>query len=59
MTTDITCSLCSLPVKINGFTLNSNEGTKKFCCQGCLSIFQLFNENILPPTTNESTNESL
>ncbi len=54
MTTEIKCSLCSLPVKIDGFRLKTTEETMKFCCQGCLSIFQLFNENVLLPTTNEN-----
>ncbi len=38
----IACALCGLPVKIDGFTLQSPHGEQKFCCAGCLSIYQLF-----------------
>jgi hypothetical protein len=35
------CDLCGQPVKISGFSLVSPSGQKKFCCEGCLRIFQL------------------
>jgi hypothetical protein len=44
------CELCGQTVKIKGFTLKSTEGIKKFCCMGCLSIFQ-----ILHHSNNETT----
>jgi len=53
------CALCSQAVEINGFSLNTKEGKKNFCCGGCLSIYQLLNQDKLLPTTNENKNESL
>ncbi|MGR9115593.1 MAG: heavy metal translocating P-type ATPase metal-binding domain-containing protein [Gammaproteobacteria bacterium] len=41
------CELCSQPVTIKGFELNTQGRTLKFCCEGCLSIYQLLNENEL------------
>ena len=38
-----TCILCGQPVEIEGFTLTEAEGLQKFCCAGCLSIYQLLN----------------
>jgi hypothetical protein len=35
------CDLCSQPVEIQGFFLDTREGRKVFCCPGCQSIFQL------------------
>lgn len=39
--TNESCVLCGQPVEIKGFTLPTNNGEKKFCCAGCLSIYQL------------------
>jgi hypothetical protein len=35
------CDLCGQPVKLAGFHVASATGLKKFCCEGCLRIFQL------------------
>jgi len=48
------CDLCGQVVELEGFTVNTREGLKKFCCAGCQSIFQLLNEEIL--TTQQPTN---
>jgi len=53
------CPLCGQPVEISGFTLQTKEGKKSFCCAGCVSIYQLLNEDQLLNTTNEGKNESL
>jgi hypothetical protein len=37
------CALCGQPVQLDGFTLTTNKGREKFCCAGCLSIYQLIN----------------
>ena len=42
------CSLCGQPVLVRSFTLNTPDGLKKFCRAGCLSIYQLLNEENLP-----------
>ncbi|TPQ27225.1 metal-binding protein [Methylomonas koyamae] len=48
------CDLCGQPVLIGGFKLNTVQGPKKFCCEGCRSIFQLLNaEQIIITTTEE------
>ncbi|TAN70935.1 MAG: metal-binding protein [Methylobacter sp.] len=44
------CVLCSQPVEISGFSLTTRDGLKKFCCAGCLSIYQLLNEDNTKPT---------
>lgn len=54
------CALCGQPVEIVGFTLTSNQGQQKFCCAGCLSIYQLLNEHqttIEPPPNSEDNNK--
>ncbi len=38
------CNLCGLSIEILGFTLNTPQGVKVFCCEGCKSIFKLLNE---------------
>jgi len=47
------CPLCGQPVEITGFKLQTKEGEKSFCCAGCVSIYQLLNEDKLLTTTNE------
>lgn len=46
------CSLCGQAVLVRNFTLTTANGLKKFCCVGCLSIYQLLNEENLSHTTN-------
>ncbi len=49
------CDLCGLPVEINGFKLTTKEGQKGFCCEGCLGIYQMLNEeNLLPKDIDDS-----
>ena len=48
------CALCSQPVHITGFKLETREGQKDFCCEGCLSIYQLLNEDKLITNKNEN-----
>lgn len=58
MGSQIACALCGLPVQIHGFTLQSPHGEKKFCCAGCLSIYQLFHgEQAATPTSHVSPKE--
>ncbi len=44
------CVLCGQPVEITGFSLTTSDGLQQFCCAGCLSIYQLLNENNTKPT---------
>jgi hypothetical protein len=39
------CVLCGLPVQIEGFALETKQGLQKFCCAGCLCMYQLINED--------------
>jgi hypothetical protein len=43
------CGLCGLDVKVTGFELDTRDGKKVFCCQGCKAIFKLLHtESVLP-----------
>lgn len=35
------CDLCGLPVEVSGFTLQTTEGLKYFCCDGCQGIYSM------------------
>jgi len=55
MSTKEPCALCSQAVEIKGFSLQTKEGQKNFCCEGCLSIYHLLNEDkLITTTTNEN-----
>ncbi|MEQ1620211.1 MAG: heavy metal translocating P-type ATPase metal-binding domain-containing protein [Methylococcales bacterium] len=51
-----TCALCSQPVEISGFSLNSVKGELLFCCAGCQSIYQLLNDDALFTTPTHNSN---
>ena len=52
------CVLCGQPVEIEGFTLETPDGILKFCCAGCLSIYQLLNDkNLLSASTSSQKKE--
>ncbi len=43
------CELCKQPVELAGFSLKTPRGEVYFCCQGCLSIYQLIHpDKVLP-----------
>lgn len=42
-----TCDLCGLTVEIKDFNLRTTEGEKKFCCEGCLGIYQMLHEDLV------------
>ncbi|MFM8340599.1 MAG: heavy metal translocating P-type ATPase metal-binding domain-containing protein [Methylomonas sp.] len=37
------CVYCKSLPSSSGFKLKTKEGEKLFCCQGCLSIYQMLN----------------
>lgn len=39
------CDLCRLPIEVPGFELFTTEGPKRFCCEGCLGIYRMLNED--------------
>lgn len=47
------CDLCGLTVEVSGFTLKTNAGDKVFCCEGCKGIYQLLNEDLILPESDE------
>lgn len=48
------CDLCGLMVEVTGFDLETVEGPKAFCCEGCKGIYQMLHESeILPPDLKE------
>ncbi|MCF7965235.1 MAG: heavy metal translocating P-type ATPase metal-binding domain-containing protein [Methylobacter tundripaludum] len=49
------CVLCGQPVEISGFSLTTSDGTQKFCCAGCLSIYQLLYQDDTKPTITPIT----
>ena len=52
-----TCLLCGQPVKIDGFTLDTLEGKSKFCCAGCLCVYQLlYEDNLIQDTIINNDN---
>lgn len=50
-----TCTLCGLAVEIEGFSLTTSEGLQKFCCAGCLSVYQLLNNKPIDPDDSIDT----
>ena len=45
------CDLCGLPVEIAGFTLQTTEGQKSFCCDGCQGIYSMLHADDVPDST--------
>jgi hypothetical protein len=35
------CDQCGKVIELSGFYLQLEQGMKRFCCEGCLSIYQL------------------
>ena len=48
------CDLCGLPVEIPWFRLETKEGVKEFCCEGCKGIYQLLNSDKLLPESDRN-----
>jgi hypothetical protein len=48
------CTLCGQRAVLESFTLNTTDGLLKFCCAGCLSIYQLLNEYQLTTSTEQT-----
>jgi len=43
----IKCALCGLPVEVEGFSVETVDGLKLFCCEGCLSVYRLLNGDVI------------
>jgi hypothetical protein len=44
------CDLCRLPVEAKGFELLTQQGQKRFCCEGCLGIYRMLHEDEIVET---------
>jgi len=52
------CDLCGLAVEIEGFQLQTIEGEKRFCCEGCKGIYHMLHEEqILEETAEKPKNK--
>jgi Putative metal-binding domain of cation transport ATPase len=49
------CDLCGLTVEISGFELQTTEGEKQFCCEGCKGIFTMLHEELVLPETDDTS----
>ena len=47
------CDLCGLNIEITGFILKTKEGDKIFCCEGCKGIYQLLNQDLILPDSDQ------
>ncbi|HHJ39032.1 MAG TPA: metal-binding protein [Methylothermaceae bacterium] len=50
------CDLCSLPVEIDDFRLQTKSGLKQFCCEGCLGIYRMLHEDEIVEDAEEKPN---
>jgi hypothetical protein len=49
------CDLCGLTVEVDDFNLRTQEGEKKFCCEGCQGIYQMLHEDLILTAQVEKT----
>ncbi|GAB4361166.1 MAG: heavy metal translocating P-type ATPase metal-binding domain-containing protein [Methylohalobius sp. ZOD2] len=52
------CDLCGLPVEIPDFRLQTKNGVKQFCCEGCLGIYRMLHENEIIEEPEESSSQA-
>ena len=38
------CDLCGLDVETDAFTIRTQDGVLKFCCDGCEGIYRMLND---------------
>lgn len=43
------CDLCRLPVEVAGYELQTRQGIKRFCCEGCQGIYSMLHEDEIVP----------
>ncbi len=58
MSDKISCDLCGLPVEIPDFRLETKQGTKQFCCEGCLGIYRMLHEDDIVEQEHGSSGSS-
>ena len=53
---DAPCDLCALPVGAKPFLLAQDGKSLKFCCEGCLGIYQMLHDiNEVPAPLAQNT----
>jgi hypothetical protein len=50
------CALCGLDVLVSSFKVETLQGQKAFCCEGCKAIFKMLNDDIVLPSQEKSAN---
>jgi hypothetical protein len=53
------CEQCGKEIELSGFELSLEQGIKRFCCEGCLSIYQLVYLKVVSTIIDGEKNESL
>lgn len=51
------CDLCGLTVEVKGFELETAEGRKTFCCEGCRGIYQMLHESEIPGGVSDQSSK--
>ncbi len=52
------CDLCGLAIEVTGFELETIEGEKFFCCEGCKGIYQMLHEEEILSAENDKETDS-
>ena len=56
---DTPCDLCGLPVGVRPFVLEHDGKPLKFCCEGCLGIYQMLHDiNEIPAAPGQNTQDN-
>ena len=53
------CEQCGKKIELLGFELSLEQGIKHFCCEGCLSIYQLVCVKSVSKIIDGEKNESV
>ena len=51
------CDLCSLPVEVSGFELLTQGGLKRFCCEGCVGVYEILNGDAMVIDENQDSGD--
>ncbi len=53
------CEQCGKKIELSGFEMLLEQGMKYFCCEGCLSIYQLVCLKSISKINDGEKNESM
>jgi hypothetical protein len=51
------CDLCGLPVPKKAYHVETVEGERTFCCEGCLGIWTMLNGDAAEPAARQPADE--